>query len=91
VERRRGERFKLVLPVQLNNGIGTTRDISTSGIFFETQVVHSVGDPIRLSVDFGDTMIGCEGRIVRLEKLNGKSAVAVELTSYEFQQKIEEE
>jgi hypothetical protein len=35
-ERRRGQRFKLALPVQLNDGTGTTRDISTSGIFFET-------------------------------------------------------
>ena len=35
-ERRRGERYKLAVPVQLNDGIGTTCDISTSGIFFET-------------------------------------------------------
>jgi PilZ domain-containing protein len=60
-ERRSAERFKLVLPVQLNNGTGTTRDISTSGISFETKVIHSVGDPIQLSVNFGDTMIVCEG------------------------------
>ena len=32
-ERRKGERFKLALPVQLNDGIGTTCDISTSGLF----------------------------------------------------------
>ena len=35
-ERRRGQRFKLTLGVQLNDGTGMTRDISTSGIFFET-------------------------------------------------------
>jgi PilZ domain-containing protein len=84
-ERRSAERFKLVLPVHLNNGTGTTRDISTSGISFETKVIHSVGDPIQLSVNFGDTMIVCEGRVVRLEKLDGKSVIAVELTSYDFQ------
>jgi hypothetical protein len=33
-ERRRGERYKLALPLQLKNGAGMTRDISTSGIFF---------------------------------------------------------
>jgi hypothetical protein len=32
-ERRKGERFKFALPVQLNDGISTTCDISTSGIF----------------------------------------------------------
>jgi hypothetical protein len=36
-ERRMGERYKLALPIQLNDGIGTTCDISTSGIFFETE------------------------------------------------------
>jgi hypothetical protein len=36
-ERRKGERFKLALPVQLNDGIGMTRDISISGVFFETE------------------------------------------------------
>ena len=51
-ERRKGERFKVALPVQLNDGIGITCDISTSGIFFETESAHSVGETIRLSVDF---------------------------------------
>ena len=32
-ERRTGERYKLALPVQLNDGIGITCDISASGIF----------------------------------------------------------
>ncbi len=45
-ERRRGQRFKLALPVQLNDGIGTTCDISTSGIFFETESAYSIGDTI---------------------------------------------
>jgi hypothetical protein len=30
--RRRGERYKLALPMQLNDGTGIIRDISTSGI-----------------------------------------------------------
>ena len=32
-ERRIGEHFKLALPLQLKNGAGITRDISSSGIF----------------------------------------------------------
>jgi hypothetical protein len=40
-ERRKGERYKLALPVQLNGGIGTC-DISTSGIFFETESAYSI-------------------------------------------------
>jgi hypothetical protein len=45
-ERRKGERFKLSLPVQLKNGTGITCDISTSGIFFETESAYSIGDTI---------------------------------------------
>jgi len=41
-----GERYKLALPVQFSDGIGTTCDISMSGIFFETKSAYSIGDMI---------------------------------------------
>jgi PilZ domain len=83
-ERRKGERFKLALPVQLNDGIGTTCDISTSGIFFETESAHSIGDTIRLSLNFEQETLQCEARVVRVEPCNGQFGVAVELKSYVF-------
>jgi hypothetical protein len=51
-ERRIGERYRLALPVQLNDGIGITCDISTSGIFFETESAYAIGDTIRLFLNF---------------------------------------
>lgn len=83
-ERRRGERFRLALPVRLLDGTGMTRDISTSGIFFTTETACAVGDTIGLSVDFPDSTVQCEGRVMRVEKVDGQSAVAVELASYGF-------
>jgi Tfp pilus assembly protein PilZ len=83
-ERRRGQRFKLALPVQLSNGIGTTCDISTSGIFFETENAHSIGDTIRLFLNFEHETLQCEARVVRVEPRNGQFGVAVELKSYVF-------
>ena len=83
-ERRIGERYKLALPVQLNNGIGTTCDISTSGIFFETESAHSIGDTIRLFLNFEHETLQCEARVVRVEPRNGQFGVAVELKSYVF-------
>jgi len=83
-ERRRGERFKVALPVQLNDGIGTTCDISTSGIFFETERAYSIGDIIRLSLNFEHETLRCEARVVRVEQRNGQFGVAVELKSYVF-------
>ena len=83
-ERRRGQRFKLALRVQLNDGIGMTRDISTSGIFFETENAHSIGDTIRLFLNFEHETLQCEARVVRVEPRNGQFGVAVELKSYVF-------
>ena len=83
-ERRKGERYKLALPVQLNNGIGTTRDISTSGIFFETESAYSIGDMIRLFLNFEHETLQCEARVVPVEPSNGQFGVAVELKSYVF-------
>ena len=83
-ERRIGERFKLALPVQLKNGTGTTCDISTSGIFFETESAYAIGDMIRLFLNFEDETLQCETRVVRVEQLDGQFSVAVELKSYVF-------
>ena len=83
-ERRMGERFKLALPLQLNDGTGMTRDISTSGIFFETESAYSIGDTIRLSLNFEHETLQCEARVVRVEPRNGQFGVAVELKSYVF-------
>ena len=55
-----GERFKLALPLQLKNGVGITCDISTSGIFFETKSAYSIGETIRLSVNFEHETLQCE-------------------------------
>jgi hypothetical protein len=83
-ERRKGERYKLTLPVQLKNGTGITRDISTSGIFFETESAYAIGDTIRLSLNFEHETLECEARVVRVEPRNGQFGVAVELKSYVF-------
>jgi Tfp pilus assembly protein PilZ len=70
--------------VKLNDGIGTTCNISTSGIFFETQSAYSIGDTIRLFLHFEHETLQCEARIVRVEPRNGQFGVAVDLTSYVF-------
>jgi hypothetical protein len=79
---RGGQRYKLALRVQLNDGTGITRDISKSGIFFETESAYSIGDRIRLSLNFEQETLQCEARVVRVEPRNGQFGVAVELTSY---------
>ena len=84
-DRRRSQRYRLAVPVRLQDGsTGIARDISTSGIFFETERGHSIGDTVNLSVQLGEASIQCEGRVVRLEQVEGKFGIAVDLTSYRF-------
>ena len=84
VERRRGERYRLSLPVQLNHGTGITCDISTSGIFFETESAYAIGNTIRLFLNFEHETLQCEAIVVRVESLNRQFGIAVELQSYVF-------
>lgn len=50
----------------MNDGIGTTCDISTSGIFYETESAYSFGDTIRFFLNFEDETLQCEARVVRV-------------------------
>jgi Tfp pilus assembly protein PilZ len=75
-ERRRGERFSLTLPVKLNDGTGIIHDISTSGIFFETENAYSIGDTIGLFLHFEHETLRCEARVVRVEVRKGQFAGA---------------
>ena len=45
--------------------LGRTRNVSTSGMFLETQVRPQVGSVQRLSLVWGDDIIECCARIVR--------------------------
>lgn len=83
-ERRNSTRFRLSLPVHGQSGSGMTRDISTSGLFFETEETHSMGDFIKITVDFNDAALQCEGRVVRVEEGTNHSKIAVAFTSYGF-------
>jgi hypothetical protein len=83
-ERRKGKRFKFALRVQLNDGIGTTCDISSSGIFFESDRAYAIGETLQLSLHFEHETLQCEARVMRVEPRNGQFGVAVELTSYGF-------
>ena len=91
VEHRQALRFPLTLPVDFEGGGGITRNISTSGVFFETDHVFSNGEVIRLTLLFGPrfpgipTCLHCQGQIVRTERREGKVEVAVSFMSYRFE------
>jgi hypothetical protein len=83
-ERRSEERFPLRLVVDVGGTLGATTDISVSGVFFEIPVEASVGDPIDLKIyveGSDDSLVQkCQGNIVRVERREGKTGVAVKIT-----------
>jgi hypothetical protein len=91
-ERRRAVRFPITIPVELEGGTGVTRDVSLSGVFFETNHFFALGEPIRLTLLLERATPGqpvrlqCEGRVVRVERRQPelRLGVAVAIESYRF-------
>lgn len=71
------------LPIYLDEATGLTRDVSVSGMFFETNASFSVGEPINFRVEFdapaGKMMLNCRGEIVRTEKQADRIGVAIRI------------
>lgn len=93
-ERRLQKRFRVRLPVKLGSATGTatgtTRDISASGIYFETSRACRLGERIRFSFVFehvypsGALLAQCEGQVVRIDSLDEHVGVAALLLSYQI-------
>jgi Tfp pilus assembly protein PilZ len=82
--RRSEERVRTALPTNLGGATGTTRDISASGIFVETDVHYPLGEPVTFSVEFdnpgGKLMLKGQGDVVRIERRETKVGVALKIT-----------
>lgn len=80
-EKRREKRVSASLPVDVGGAPGVARDVSASGMFFETDAVLSVGRPIDVALDldtpWGKVIFKCTGKVVRLEPHDRKVGVAV--------------
>ncbi len=89
-ERRRAARFRIAIPVELEEGAGITRDVSLSGVFFETDQSFAPGEQIGLVLVLERASPGrpvrlqCEGRIVRVTRFDKRIGVAVAISGYKF-------
>jgi hypothetical protein len=82
--RRAQQRVAAVLPVKVEGrNAGLTRDISPSGIFFETDSELTSGSAIHFSLEFdnpsGKLLLECSGEIVRVERAGGKIGIAARI------------
>jgi Tfp pilus assembly protein PilZ len=78
--------------VELEGGTGLTRDVSISGVFFETDRYLVLGEQVRLTLVLGrlspddPVRLQCDGRVVRVERreMQLRLGVAVAIESYRF-------
>ena len=80
---RREERVSAALPVDLGTATGITRDVSASGVFFETDATYALANEINFTVQLetpgGKMMLRCKGEIVRIEPRGKRVGVAVKI------------
>ena len=78
-------RVSAVLPVRVGKAHGTTRDVSASGVFFETDIAYHRGSKIhfeiQLETPWGHAVCDCDGKIVRVERRDGAVGIAVQFSA----------
>ena len=90
-ENRRATRYKTALPVEVGSEKCTSIDVSSSGIFFETDKSFSPGQPIEFTIVLENVdpahpvRLQCRGAIVRVEDKGQKVGVAATISTYTFE------
>lgn len=83
--KRSEERVPATRPVRLDRGTGVTRNVSASGVFFETDVNYAPGREISFAIELdgptGKMMFKCQGQIVRVEHRDGNVGVAAKIVA----------
>jgi hypothetical protein len=90
-ENRKSKRFPGTIPVVLKQGTGLTRDYSTDGVYFVTDQTISLGEQLELVMLLDHQSMGvgvrlrCRGDVVRIEKNEDTTGVAVAISNHLFE------
>lgn len=82
---RRAVRFETVLPIEIGNLHGLARNISATGIYFETEAapVPALGSHVYFAVELtvrGEKLkLVCDGKVLRVDHKNGVYGIAAKL------------
>jgi hypothetical protein len=81
-EQRKEERVRAALRVQLADDIvGLTRDVSASGLFFETSPRYAARSPINFTIEIPGPaykmLLRCRADILRIERQESRLGIAV--------------
>jgi hypothetical protein len=81
--KRSAERLMAELPIEINGACGTTKNISATGVYFETTTPQEPGSKVNFAVEvtINDKKIKmvCSGSVIRIDRNNGKVGIAVQL------------
>lgn len=86
----RERRYEVQLPVQFAAGDGVARNISTSGIYFETDSPLSAGAALNFTLVLEESPAGpmrmqCEARVVRVERKDGKVGIGAQIINMKLE------
>jgi hypothetical protein len=84
-DHRNAARFDTALAVDVAGLKGEARNISATGVYFETDVEMPLGALVNLNVQFTHGgrkhWLACEGRVVRVSKAGGQHGIGAELVT----------
>jgi hypothetical protein len=82
-DRRRAERFGVEMPVTIDGRIGTTQDLSSSGLSFLSDQPYALGTRIDVVIEYlldgHQYPLRCEAEVVRIELVEGQYRVGARL------------
>jgi len=85
---RSADRYVSELPIEINGAQGVTRNISATGVYFETTVEPAPGSKVHFTVDViveGEPLkMVCTGEVVRVDHKEGTVGIAVKLANSFF-------
>ena len=77
------ERFDAAVPLVVDGKAISTRNISDSGVYFETDLEQKIGSVVNLTLEFqlGGTRqrLECRAEVVRIDRINNRVGVAARL------------
>lgn len=83
-DKRSQKRLGIAVAVRLGKKSGVTRDVSASGVFFETDAAYHRGSRIHFEINletpWGKAVCRCSGKIVRIERRDGTVGIAVQFS-----------
>lgn len=89
VKRERGsDRFDTELPVDMNGVGGLTRNISATGVYFETGASHEPGSRVHFTIEMmiqgQKRKLVCDGEVVRVDHKGATVGIAARLVESFF-------